>query len=137
MDPDTITAARERLQARARALRDELATVDAEQAAPPTTQQGDDVADSAETGEQRSREAVRDAEQARDAGELREIAAALGRIEQGVYGACTDCGNDIAAARLQVQPAAARCIECQTAWERTHPVELRAAPPGPAPRSGA
>ncbi|MEE4360639.1 MAG: TraR/DksA family transcriptional regulator [Pseudomonadales bacterium] len=46
--------------------------------------------------------------------ELREIDRALGRIESGDYGTCTRCGEAIAAARLEVLPAAALCIDCAT-----------------------
>ncbi len=57
---------------------------------------------------------------ARQIEELREVEAALARIEGGEYGVCTDCGGEIEPGRLEVQPAAVRCIECQAAWERTH-----------------
>lgn len=49
------------------------------------------------------------------------IDAALARIGAGTYGECTDCGTDIALARLQAQPEALRCIPCQTAYEHAHP----------------
>lgn len=57
---------------------------------------------------------------ARQTDELREVEDALARIEQGEYGICVDCGGEIEPERLEVQPAAVRCIECQAAWERTH-----------------
>ena len=40
------------------------------------------------------------------------IHAALARIEDGEYGACTECGEPIAAARLDLDPAAPTCIAC-------------------------
>jgi DnaK suppressor protein len=43
---------------------------------------------------------------------LRAINAALERIEEGTYGACTDCGKPIALGRLEARPYAARCIDC-------------------------
>lgn len=49
------------------------------------------------------------------------IEAALARISAGTYGECTDCGADIAPARLQAQPEAQRCIQCQTRHEHAHP----------------
>jgi len=52
--------------------------------------------------------------------ELRAINAALRRMSEGEYGACIDCGNEIAAARLDVNPAAERCIDCQTRFEKEH-----------------
>lgn len=44
--------------------------------------------------------------------ELRRIAAALQRIEQGDYGYCVSCDEAIAAKRLDFDPAAAQCIAC-------------------------
>lgn len=52
--------------------------------------------------------------------EIRTIEEALARIEDGSYGVCSDCGTDIGFSRLEVQPAASRCIVCQTAYEKTH-----------------
>lgn len=61
----------------------------------------------------------------RDVRELREIESALQRIAEGEYGSCTDCGQPIGFPRLQAHPTAARCIRCQTLYERTyaHPDE--------------
>ncbi len=44
--------------------------------------------------------------------ELRRIAAALQRIEQGDYGYCVSCDEPIARKRLDFDPAAAQCIAC-------------------------
>ena len=44
---------------------------------------------------------------------LAEIDAALQRIEAGTYGICTNCGKEILVARLEAQPWAALCIDCQ------------------------
>ena len=54
---------------------------------------------------------------ARHVVEIREVEAAMGRIESGHFGVCTHCGEDIPAARLDVQPAAARCVGCQSELE--------------------
>jgi len=43
---------------------------------------------------------------------LAEIDAALARIEDGTYGTCTNCGNEIAVARMEAQPWASLCIDC-------------------------
>ncbi|MEE8488335.1 MAG: TraR/DksA C4-type zinc finger protein, partial [Gemmatimonadota bacterium] len=37
---------------------------------------------------------------------------ALKRIEDGSYGCCTECGEGIPLARLEVFPETATCIEC-------------------------
>ena len=49
--------------------------------------------------------------------QLQHIESALQRIEAGEYGACEICGEPIAFARLQAQPATSLCIECQSASE--------------------
>ena len=56
----------------------------------------------------------------REAAELNAIDAALQRIASGEYGQCSDCGVGIAPARLQANPVALRCIQCQGVWERSH-----------------
>mgnify|MGYP002780359880 FL=1 len=40
------------------------------------------------------------------------VRAALGRIAQGTYGTCANCGADIPRERLEAQPVATRCIRC-------------------------
>ena len=59
-------------------------------------------------------------ESERDLNELQAIEAALGRIADGSYGTCAQCGSEIEAARLKVQPTAVRCMRCQEEYERTH-----------------
>lgn len=54
---------------------------------------------------------------AREAGEIADIEAALGRIQDGGFGECIECGNAIAASRLSAYPTAKRCIDCQTRHE--------------------
>ena len=44
--------------------------------------------------------------------ELAEIDAALQRIDNGAYGVCTSCGEDISEARLAVRPASIECVDC-------------------------
>ncbi len=52
------------------------------------------------------------------ADEIQRIRSALQRIEEGVYGHCRDCGEPIGTARLDANPFADRCIDCQTDRER-------------------
>ena len=61
---------------------------------------------------------VRDAEATRDHDELVAVRAALARWADGSLGECTDCGQPVGVARLLAQPAAARCIACQSKAER-------------------
>lgn len=44
--------------------------------------------------------------------ELRKIDAALARLDNGDYGWCVHCGEEIAAARLRFDPAVPVCIDC-------------------------
>lgn len=53
--------------------------------------------------------------------EVRRIEDALQRIAEGTYGVCEECGESIRFERLKVQPAAARCIDCQREYERSQP----------------
>jgi DnaK suppressor protein len=44
--------------------------------------------------------------------DLHELDAAIGRSEDGTYGVCERCGEQIAPARLDARPSARRCISC-------------------------
>jgi DnaK suppressor protein len=63
---------------------------------------------------------VGQAELSRDVIELRGVEAALTRMSDGAYGICIDCGADVGFERLRAEPAAARCVECQTRHEKTY-----------------
>jgi len=45
--------------------------------------------------------------------ELRDVQAALRRMDAGVYGLCADCDRPILLARLLAQPEGQRCASCQ------------------------
>jgi RNA polymerase-binding transcription factor DksA len=47
-----------------------------------------------------------------DGSALEQIEAALERIEDGVYGVCTECEAKIPKARLQVLPHTPHCVKC-------------------------
>ncbi len=51
--------------------------------------------------------------------ELRDVEAALERIREAAYGVCSVCGDDIPFERLEVAPAASRCLTHQEEYERT------------------
>ena len=123
-DPQ-IAALQAQLVARAAELRTEVHAIDEEKQDTPDNLATSQVDDLVARGEQRTRESIRHAEQARDIEELRAIAAAQARIDQGLYGQCIDCGEDIALARLLAQPAALRCIPCQERYEASHRSVLR------------
>jgi len=44
---------------------------------------------------------------------LHKIEEALGRLENGTYGYCFECGGEIAERRLRALPFAVRCRECE------------------------
>ena len=44
--------------------------------------------------------------------QLRRITAALARIDEGEFGYCLECGDEIAARRIELDPAAPLCIAC-------------------------
>jgi DnaK suppressor protein len=51
------------------------------------------------------------------------IRQALGRIEDGSFGTCESCGEDISEERLKARPVTTLCIECKTkqeAQEKSH-----------------
>jgi len=48
---------------------------------------------------------------------LHKIDEAIQRLEQGTYGICQDCENEIAEARLRALPFADRCRNCQEQYE--------------------
>jgi DnaK suppressor protein len=52
-----------------------------------------------------------------DAQELTDIDTALDRMAAGTYGNCSNCGVEIPLERLQSQPAAGRCLKCQSELE--------------------
>ena len=54
----------------------------------------------------------------RDAVALAEIDQALLRLDSGRFGLCSECGEPIALARLQLAPQVLRCLGCEAALER-------------------
>jgi DnaK suppressor protein len=75
-----------------------------------------------DTGDESVARMIADLDQAevtREVDELRRLEEARRRFDEGSYGTCTDCGNEIDYRRLRVNPAAIRCIRCQTRFEKT------------------
>jgi DnaK suppressor protein len=48
---------------------------------------------------------------------IRKVKDALERIEDGTYGECELCGEDISIARLRARPVTNHCIKCKTLLE--------------------
>lgn len=59
----------------------------------------------------------------RDSNMLRQIRRALARIEDGSYGVCLHCDEDISPKRIAAVPWAAYCIKCQEQVDR-HEIEV-------------
>lgn len=53
----------------------------------------------------------------RDRQLIGEIHEALGRVKDGEYGICQECGEDIGEARLRAQPTATLCVHCKALLE--------------------
>ena len=52
------------------------------------------------------------------AAQLGRVKRALAKFDDGSYGICEECGNDIGFSRLQARPEATLCIACQTRAEK-------------------
>jgi RNA polymerase-binding transcription factor DksA len=117
----SVPLIRERLDAREAELRAAVREARAAAAERPSAQ-GPQVEDPGEEGEQRVRSGIEHAEMQRHLEELREIDDARTRIGNGRYGECVDCGRAIAVERLLAQPTAKRCVDCQSRYEKSHPV---------------
>jgi DnaK suppressor protein len=48
---------------------------------------------------------------------LKKIEEAIERIDNGTFGICDDCGNEIDIKRLDARPVTTMCIECKTLQE--------------------
>ncbi len=51
------------------------------------------------------------------------IDAALGKLQEGTYGICEDCGDKISEERLKVLPFAIYCKDCQEKIEQLEAIE--------------
>ena len=48
---------------------------------------------------------------------IRKIQSALQRIDDGTYGICDECGEEIASPRLKARPVTRLCINCKAKQE--------------------
>ncbi len=48
---------------------------------------------------------------------LSKIEEAIGRLDEGEYGICEGCGEDIGIKRLEARPVTTYCIDCKTLQE--------------------
>jgi DnaK suppressor protein len=57
-------------------------------------------------------QAMANAVEGRRQGREARIKAALKRLDEGEYGTCITCGDDIPAERLELDATTARCVGC-------------------------
>lgn len=62
-----------------------------------------------------------------------EIIIALGRIENGTYGVCENCGKDIIEERLEILPYTRYCADCSEKLHSGAPVNINIGRPGQGP----
>jgi DnaK suppressor protein len=56
---------------------------------------------------------------------LDKIDEAIVRIDEGTYGICDECGNEIRIKRLEARPVAKYCIDCKTKQEQQEKAQGR------------
>src|SRR5436853_3145919 len=79
----------------------------------PATEPGSKSGDWIDQSSQESDLHVRLALKQTDSKLLRAIEEAILRIDQGTYGICMECENEIAPARLEAVPHTRVCVECK------------------------
>ncbi len=57
-------------------------------------------------------QAMAQAQERARAAELVRIGQALRRLEEGEYGYCQKCGEEIPSKRLEIDPSASSCVKC-------------------------
>lgn len=106
MDPLMEEARRRMLERRARLLRSALIEQELSREALSSVERGDspgaDEAVAVELGDH-------------DRRELREIDAAIARMDGGTYGRCERCGHAVGRQRLRAVPEARLCVGCAEA----------------------
>ena len=84
-----------------------------------------EISDTKDCAEAQQHLELDEAQEQHDIEELTDTEAALQRLATGTYGDCTDCGEPIGLARLQLMPAAPRCAACQQRKEQAQPGQHR------------
>ena len=102
------TAAKARLETELAELEDRLSRLDRDLSEPPDP-------DSSERAVQMEDDDALEGQAALVAQEIASVRRALERIEDGSYGTCANCGDEISEKRLEVRPEAALCIDCASA----------------------
>lgn len=77
-----------------------------------------EVLDFKDVAAEDTRAIIDEATLANGSAELRQVVAALRRVEEGSYGLCLDCGEPVDERRLFALPATRYCTACQAIHER-------------------
>lgn len=109
--PTHLQKIKQELLARKKVLEDELDRLSKE---PVSDNQSQDDGDQAVSS---TLETLRNSIQNAEYVELVMIESALRSIEDGRYGVCQDCDQEISEKRLKYYPNAQRCLACQEAAE--------------------
>jgi RNA polymerase-binding transcription factor DksA len=120
-DHDT-TAVRERLERRIEEIESTRARMHAESQGAQTGELADFDQHPGDAGSETHDQEV---EQTTDLfldEERRRIDEALRALDDGTYGTCVVCGQEIPPARLEAKPEAVRCVEDQRRFEAEHRV---------------
>jgi len=105
----TEKEARKRLLARQAELREEQRK--SSESREPVTLQQDSVGRLSRM-DALQQQAMAQATQRRREAEMQRIRAALARLDEGEWGWCLTCGEEIAEARLGHDPSVAQCVSC-------------------------
>jgi DnaK suppressor protein len=112
---DTATA-RKRLERLRDELEKSITVLNGERTEELVPQYPQDPADAgANLSESERTEAVLAAAQRQRA----DVLEALKRLADGTYGTCVDCGKPVPGGRLEAKPEAARCVACQSKYDRS------------------
>lgn len=98
-------AARRRLEAQLAELEDRLSRIERDLAEPADP-------DSSERAVQLEDDQSLEGQAAVISDGIASVRRALDRVEDGTYGECVKCGQEIAPGRLEARPEAALCIDC-------------------------
>ena len=99
----------ELIQTRIKALRTEIA---ASQSATATVQLDQQMVGRLSRMDAIQQQAMAVAANRRRLAEIQQLQAALARIDEGEFGYCEDCGDEIAPKRLEISPITTRCMSC-------------------------
>jgi DnaK suppressor protein len=78
----------------------------------------DDFPDEIDTASSEANLAFQGRLREREHGLIGKINRALEKIEEGIFGECESCGEDIGAKRMQARPMAQLCIDCKGEQEQ-------------------